>query len=121
MVGSRPAALVRALLASARAEQIRYPGRPRTVAWAGAVRDAAAWALGRASTAPISGRVSRGRPTAAALAAEDDAAEAAIHQAGRHEYAAAIQHTLMWIRGQTDDAPVSVTPHPEVDIWADDG
>lgn len=64
-----------------------------------------AWVLGKATTAPITGRTTDGLPDARQLRAEDDAAEQSRVNGPRRRYAAGVQHAVMWVRGQTEDQP----------------
>lgn len=124
MIGARSAALVRALRDTAEAEVTRHAAaHPGTAAWARAVRDAAAWAAGEVPVAPITGVAATGQPDRAALRAEDDAAHDAIYRPGAstvpRDYAVAVQHTLMWITGETQQAPLLIDTPDDARIWDD--
>jgi hypothetical protein len=73
--------------------------------WHQGVLAAYTWALGTADTAPVTGRNSHGIPDAAALRAEDDAADHELRYGARRAYANGVQHAVMWVRGETDDQP----------------
>jgi hypothetical protein len=76
--------------------------------WRQGIVDAALWALGDSSFAPVTGQT--GEPDDAALRDEDFAADDIA--CGRRSipgitpaYANGVQHTVMWVRGETQDSP----------------
>jgi hypothetical protein len=74
---------------------------------------ALAWVLGRSEWAPVTGEYTPGGPDAAALRAEDYTADDAACRRRNvpgisPSFANGVQHTVMWVRGDTDDPPYAV-------------
>lgn len=74
-----------------------------------AILDTYHWALGR-RPGPVTGHA--GPVDEAALDREDDVADELIHSRGvPRDYAVGVQHTAMWLLGQTEDQPWSGLYH----------
>jgi hypothetical protein len=87
-------------------------GGRRDDEWERGIIDAASWALGELERAPIS-RTLTGKgvvPDADLIEDEDDKADWALRhprEAGTTSaYANGVQHTLMWVGGDTDEPPI---------------
>jgi hypothetical protein len=71
------------------------------------------WVLGRSEWAPVTGAYTPGGPDTAALRAEDYAADDAACRRRNipgisPSFANGVQHTVMWVRGDTDDPPYDI-------------
>lgn len=118
-VGARPSHMVERLRDEADRRQAWARQDPidrrHTAEWTRGIADAARWALGELDSAPITGTFT-GRgvcPDVPTMRAEDDKADAALRrplEAGvsSSTYANGVQHTLMWITGDTDDSPIGL-------------
>jgi hypothetical protein len=116
IIGERPRWQIERLRNQAAQEHAEYRQDPdywgTSIDWVRGIADAASWALGELEMAPIS-RTPTGRgvvPDADLIEVEDDKAEWALRhprEAGTtYSYANGVQHTLMWIGGDTDDCPI---------------
>jgi hypothetical protein len=116
-IGARPRHLVERLRDLADQERAsalqhsRWQGEPE---WKRGIGDAARWALGELENAPVT-RTLTGRdvcPDVLTMRAEDHKADAAIRHPSAagvsSTYANGVQHTLMWIIGDTEESPIGL-------------
>ena len=95
-----------------RQEPYKADGSRWDAEWPRGIVEAAQWALGELEAAPISGtRTGLGViPDVDVMEEEDDRAEWALRhprEAGySSSYSNGVQHTMMWIVGDTDDSPI---------------
>ena len=117
VIGARPRHLVERLKDEAErdyAQELRKPLSYPGPEWTRGIADAARWALGELDRAPVSGTFTgRGvRPDVRAMRAEDYRADDAVRRPAPSGvsgvYANGVQHTLMWITGDTDESPIGL-------------
>jgi hypothetical protein len=84
----------------------------KTVDWKRGITDAGRWALGELESAPISGTYTGLGvvPDIDLMETEDDKAEWALRHPSEvghsSSYANGVQHTMMWIVGDTETSPI---------------